>query len=167
MKSIWAPPQNELILFLSKSDVIKFVNKLGFTSIHDLANRGVYAEVSSTKYVKATSRFPVFAAENKTNSDDTLIINSNIPNGCDVLEIINESGVTLHSDYQFPCVAHIWDEVKTGRYSKDKIRIWQVKPLSQMTTLDSLQYAEDTYLESAQDLLEFAINSQKAAKHGR
>lgn len=164
MKTIWIPPKNELVLFLNKSDVIKFINKLGFTSLTDLSNRGIYVDVAATRYVRAKSRFPVFAATNITDGDSTVLINSNIRDGIDVLEIINESGVSLHSDYEFPCVAHIWDESRNSRGGTDTINLWQVKPLNKMTTIYSLEEAEEKYLPASQELLDFAINAQSEAK---
>lgn len=164
MKTIWTPPQNELVLFLNKSDVIKFINKLGFTSLTELSHRGIYVDVAATQYVKAKSRFPVFTAANITDGDDTILINSNIRDGVDVLEIIDESGVSLHSDYEFPCVAHIWEEKRTSRGGTDTINLWQVKALNKMTTIDSLEEAEEEHLNAAQELLEFAINAQTEAR---
>lgn len=146
----WDKPAGELLLFNSEEDVLQFFCKLNL-SPEELEEYGVipkdglwdedgnwrgnsteednWGDIVQTRYTLPVFNKNIFFADSEESAYKATLKN-----------MLHKRHLTLDKEIwkEFPCVAFIWLEDTYDRYGDVNIRLFEVQPLSEISTVESL-----------------------------
>lgn len=164
-------PSGENFLFNNISELVDFINFLGFSNPLELESFGIYIkkrqmnELELVKYgLKYDPDFQestlIYDCENfKCNPLILPIFNKNkylsieeqictsTKSELSILKIKESDIEKLSESYQFPCVIYINLSIFNGRSGKNQFKIWQVSSIKNIKTIHTLKQIDETYSE--------------------